>query len=308
MSPPSSLHREAEIQLTPSPSGSYNLSHRSIYLNGQILPEAEARISVLDRGLLYGDGVFEGLRVYGSRPFLLREHVAKLFESARVILLEAGLSAEALEAAVLETVKANGIEEGHVRMVITRGVGPLGLSTHRCTKPSVFIIATELEGQPSQSLELVTCATRRPAPSAAGPRVSSLSHLTNVMAKMECQHAGCEEGIMLNEQGYVADCTEASIFVVKGGGLTTPSIASGALDSVVRKTVLGLASELGLRIKEDLMTRHEIYTSSECFIVGATTEVVPVVGLDRRRLGDGKAGPVTQQIQAAFAQLARQNS
>jgi branched-chain amino acid aminotransferase len=306
----SSLHRHTDDPSHQAASAAG--TQRRVFLDGVILPESEARLSVFDHGLLYGDGVCEGLRVYGGKPFCLREHVAKLFESAKAVLLDIGMSPDGLSAAISDTIKANEMTEGYVRVMVTRGVGPLGLNPGLCSKASVFILAAQYHlysaEKYSTGLDLVTCATRRPAPAAIAPRIKSLSHLNNVMARLECQHANCEEGIMLNEQGYVADCTAAALFVVKNGVVTTPSVASGALDTVARRTVLNLLVSMGIQVREDVMTRHEIYISSECFLAGTAAEVIPAITLDRRRIGDGKPGPVSQKTQAAFMELARNAS
>jgi branched-chain amino acid aminotransferase len=282
-------------------------SNLLIYLDGKIVPESEAKISVFDHGLLYGDGVFEGIRFYSGRIFRLREHIIRLYESAKAILLEIGISIEEMEQATLKTVAANGLRDGYIRLVVTRGVGSLGLNPYQCPKASVFIIASTIKLYPQEryekGLELITCATRRPTPAALSPRVKSLNYLNNVMAKIECLQAGCDEGIMLNEQGYVAECTGDNVFVVKNGVVTTPTTSSGALDGITRRAVIEVLLKMGVQVREDVMTRHEIYTAEECFLTGTAAEVIPAVMLDRRRIGDGSPGPITQRLQKEFTKL-----
>jgi branched-chain amino acid aminotransferase len=282
---------------------------RIIFLDGRLVPESEAKVSVLDHGLLYGDGVFEGMRFYEGRVFRLREHLLRLMDSAKSILLPVGLTVSQLQEVILATIAANGLKQGYVRVVVTRGVGPLGLDPYRCPKASVIVIASTLAPYPEElyraGLRMITCATRCPIQASLSPRVKSLNHLSNVMARIECSQAGCEEGIMLNEQGYVADCTADNVFVLKNGQVTTPSVASGAMDGVARRTVMECLLKLEIPVREDAMTRHEIYTAEECFIAGTEGEVMPVVELDRRKIGDGRPGAVARQLMRDYAALVR---
>jgi branched-chain amino acid aminotransferase len=290
-------------------SSSELVSPNYCFVNGKIVPESQARVSVMDHGLLFGDGVFEGVAFYEGRVFRLREHIQYLLEAAKALLLDPGMSWEQLESAALATVGANQLEEGYLRFVLTRGVGRMNVSTRSCKKAGVILLVSEAqryaEERYERGLELITCATRRPSPGSHNPRLKSLNYLTNVMAKMECQQAGCDEGIMLNELGYVAEGTSESLFVVKNKVVCTPAGASGAIDGVARRAALELLVKRGLQVREDLMTRHEIYTADECFMVSTEAEVVPAVVLDRRRIGNGVPGPVTVQLMEDYAQLVR---
>ena len=280
-----------------------------IYIDGQLYGESEAKISVFDHGLLYGDGVFEGIRIYHGRVFRLTAHLKRLYESARAICMEIPISVEEMEKATLETVAANGLRDGYIRLVVTRGVGSLGLNPFQCPKPSIIIIASTIKLYPAEryekGLHLITCSTRRPTPAALSPQVKSLNYLNNVMAKIEALQAGCEEGIMLNEQGYVAECTGDNVFVIKDGTVTTPPISSGALDGITRQAVIGILSQLGIPCREAVMTRHEIYTADECFLTGTAAEVIAAVKLDSRVLGNGSPGPITQRVIEAFHELVK---
>ncbi|MCB1225210.1 MAG: branched-chain-amino-acid transaminase [Verrucomicrobiales bacterium] len=280
-----------------------------IYLDGQFLSESDAKISVFDHGLLYGDGVFEGIRIYHGRIFRLAAHIHRLFESARAICMEIPMTIEEMEQATLDTVAANGLQDGYIRLVVTRGVGSLGLNPFQCPKPSIIIIAGTIKLYPAEryekGLHLITCATRRPTPAALSPQVKSLNYLNNVMAKIEAIQAGCEEGIMLNEQGYVAECTGDNVFVVKNGKVSTPPVSAGALDGITRQAVIDLLAQLGIPCREVMMTRHELYTADECFLTGTAAEVIAAVQLDRRVIGTGTPGPVTQQVIAAFHELVK---
>lgn len=279
-----------------------------IYLDGNLVPESEAKVSVFDHGLLYGDGCFEGIRIYSGRVFRLTEHLVRLYESARSICLTIPIPIEEMETATVETVAANNLKDGYIRLVITRGVGSLGLNPYQCPKPGIIIIASGITLYPQEKYEtglnLITCATRRPPPAALSPQVKSLNYLNNIMAKIECIQAGCEEGIMLNEQGYVAECTGDNVFVIKNGQVYTPTIASGALNGITRQAVMEVMRDMGLTVHEVTMTRHEIYTADECFLTGTAAEVIPAVQYDRRPIGDGKPGKMTAEIIKNFKVLA----
>ncbi len=283
-------------------------SNLLIHLDGKLVPESEAKVSVFDHGLLYGDGCFEGIRIYNGRVFRLTEHLVRLYESARSICLTIPISIEEMEKATVETVAANNLRDGYIRLVITRGVGSLGLNPYQCPKAGVIIIASGItlyaKEKYDTGLNLITCATRRPTPAALSPQVKSLNYLNNIMAKIECIQAGCEEGIMLNEQGYVAECTGDNVFVIKNGIVYTPTIASGALNGITRQAVIEVMTEMGLQVNEVTMTRHEIYTADECFLTGTAAEVIPAVQYDRRPIGDGKPGKLTAEIIKNFKVLA----
>jgi branched-chain amino acid aminotransferase len=278
-----------------------------IYIDGEFYDKENAKISVFDHGLLYGDGVFEGIRFYNGRVFRFDEHMNRLFDSARAIALNIGLDKAAVAEATLETIRQNNLQDGYIRLVVTRGVGDLGLNPYLCPKASIIIIASAITLYPAEKyqngLDVVTCATRRIPHGALSPMVKSLNYLNNVMAKIEAINAGAGEGLMLNEQGFVAECTGDNIFIVKNGVISTPPIASGALAGVTRAVVFDLAHEFGIPIFEPMMTRYDIFTADECFLTGTAAEVIPAVNLDTRPIGDGKPGPVTRRLMARFSEL-----
>ena len=278
-----------------------------IYIDGEFYDKENAKISVFDHGLLYGDGVFEGIRFYNGRVFRLEEHIARLFDSAKAICLNVGMGASEVSEALLETIRQNELRDGYVRLVVTRGVGDLGLNPANCPRATVFIIASKITLYPPDTYEnglhVVTCATRRIPHGALSPMVKSLNYLNNILAKIEAQQAGAGEGLMLNEQGYVAECTGDNIFTVKNGRIFTPPIASGALAGVTRAVVFEIAAELGIPISEPEMTRYDIYTADECFLTGTAAEVIPAVRLDNRPIGTGAPGPVTKRMIARFHEL-----
>jgi branched-chain amino acid aminotransferase len=278
-----------------------------IYIDGEFYDKENAKISVFDHGLLYGDGVFEGIRFYQGRVFRLDEHISRLFDSARAIALDIGLDKAAVTEATLETIRQNHLQDGYIRLVVTRGIGDLGLNPALCPKASVFIIAGKITLYPEEKyqngLDVVTCATRRIPHGALSPMVKSLNYLNNVLAKMEAQNAGAGEGLMLNEQGFVAECTGDNIFIVKNGVVYTPPIASGALAGVTRAVVFEIAAGFGMPIQEPMMTRYDIYTADECFLTGTAAEVIPAVKLDSRPIGTGTPGPLTRKFIARFHEL-----
>lgn len=280
-----------------------------IYFNGKLVPKEQAAVSVFDHGLLYGDGVFEGIRFYNGRVFRLDDHIDRLYRSARAILLEIPMTPDEMSMAVLETIRANGLADGYVRLVVTRGEGSLGLSPKSCPKATVFIIAATITLYPDEmyesGLKLVTCATRRIAHGALSPMVKSLNYLNNIMAKIEAEQAGAGEGLMLNEQGLVAECTGDNVFIVRDGCIGTPPISAGALAGVTRSVVFELAHGAGIEIREQDMTRYDIYTADECFLTGTAAELIPVVELDGRRIHDGRPGPVTKHLTGLFRELTR---
>jgi branched-chain amino acid aminotransferase len=278
-----------------------------IYIDGAYYPESEAKVSVFDHGLLYGDGVFEGIRFYNGRVFRLEEHIGRLYKSAAAIRMRIPLDQQAMTEALLETIRRNGLHDGYVRLVVTRGKGNLGLSPEHCPVPTVIIIAAKITLYPEESyrngLKVVTCATRRIAHGALSPTVKSLNYLNNIMAKIEATHAGAGEGLMLNEQGFVSECTGDNVFIVSDGMISTPPISSGALAGVTRAVAIGIADELGIEVSEPQMTRYDIYTADECFLTGTAAEIIPAVELDSRPIGDGRPGPVTRRLIERFHQL-----
>ncbi|MEM6915520.1 MAG: branched-chain-amino-acid transaminase [Verrucomicrobiota bacterium] len=278
-----------------------------ILIDGDFYPEGEAKISVFDHGLLYGDGVFEGIRFYNDRVFQLDEHIERIFDSAKAIHLEIPTTPAKLADMVVETIRKNELHDGYIRLLITRGVGGLGLSPYRCEKASIVCIASTISLYPKEKYEkglvLATCATRRPTHDSLSPAVKSLNYLSNVMAKVEAIQAGAEEGVMLNSEGYVAECTGDNIFIVKNGVVYTPTVASGSLYGITRLVVIELARELGFELKEVMLSRYDLYTADELFLTGTAAEVVPVAEYDQRRIGSGEPGPVTKRLIEAFRNL-----
>ncbi|MBI5586976.1 MAG: branched-chain-amino-acid transaminase [Deltaproteobacteria bacterium] len=275
-----------------------------IYIDGKYYGREDARISVFDHGFLYGDGVFEGIRVYNGRVFRLSEHIERLYGSAKAVLLEPPLGKAELEEAVAETVRLNGTVNGYIRLVVTRGKGLLGIDPSSCAKASVIIIVDDLRLYPDKyyrdGIEIVTASTRRISSDSLDPRIKSLNYLNNIMAKLEAKAAGCLEAVMLNSDGFVAECTADNIFIVKDGVLMTPAPYCGALDGITMRTVVGEAVKNGIRTLETTLTRYDLYTADEAFMTGTGAEVAPVVKIDGRVVGDGAPGAVTGRLMRLF--------
>jgi branched-chain amino acid aminotransferase len=284
-------------------------SAMKIYVDGKFLDEKNAKISVFDHGLLYGDGVFEGIRAYNGRVFKLREHIDRLFYSAKAILLTLPLSHEEIMRSVLETCRRNGIRDGYIRLVVTRGVGGLGLNPNRCKMPSVIVIADKIQLYPvemyERGLDIITVPTVRNLHSAVNPAIKSLNYLNNILAKIEANNAGCEEAIMLNAEGYVAECTGDNLFIVKGKSLLTPPLYAGALYGITRGVVMDLAREHGLQVAETNLTRYDVFNADECFLTGTGAEVIPVVKVDGRQIGTGQPGPATHALVQRYKELTK---
>ncbi|MCS7151188.1 MAG: branched-chain-amino-acid transaminase [Endomicrobia bacterium] len=281
-----------------------------VYIDGKFYDKEEAKISVFDHGLLYGDGVFEGIRSYNRRVFKLAEHIDRLYNSAKAIMLEIPVSKREIEQAVLETLRINNLADAYIRLVVTRGVGDLGLDPRKCKNPSIIIITDKIVLYPQEfyekGLEVITVSTRRNLPSAINPAIKSLNYLNNIFAKIEAIKAGCEEAIMLNDDGYVAECTGDNIFIIKNNVLITPPIYIGALPGITRDTVIEIAkTKLKLMVKEEPFTIYHVYTADECFLTGTAAEVIPVVKVDSRIINDGKPGELTKQIMKEFKELTR---
>jgi branched-chain amino acid aminotransferase len=275
-----------------------------IYLDGKFVDQSEAKISVFDHGLLYGDGIFEGIRIYQGNVFRLEEHLERLEYSAKAILLKMPWSRKEISDAVCETCRQNQLTDGYIRLVVTRGVGDLGLSPWLCPKPSIFIIANKIALYPEEhyttGLSIVTVPTRRLNPAALSPSVKSLNYLNNILAKIEAKQFGALEAIMLNDQGYVAECTGDNIFIIHKGEIITPAASQGALKGITRDAILDMARELDVPVREANLTRYDVWNADECFLTGTAAEVIPVVKLDGREIGTGKPGVITQKVLAAF--------
>jgi len=275
-----------------------------IYLDGQFVEAEDAKISVFDHGLLYGDGIFEGIRIYQGCVFKLDEHLERLEYSAKAILLDMPWSREEIAEAVCESCRINGLQDGYIRLIVTRGKGSLGLSPASCEKPSIIIIADKLQLYPAEfyenGLEIITVPTRRINPAALNPGIKSLNYLNNILAKVEASQLGYIEAIMLNDQGYVAECTGDNIFMVHKGKLFTPPFHAGALKGITRGVVLDIAKEFEIEVVEEPLTRYDLWIGEECFLTGTAAEVIPVVSIDGRKIGDGKPGPITERFLEVF--------
>jgi branched-chain amino acid aminotransferase len=280
-----------------------------VYINGKLFDKSEAKISVYDHGLLYGDGVFEGIRIYDGKIFRLKEHVDRLFESARAIKLEIPLSREQMIDAIRKTVEANDKRNGYIRPLVTRGAGGLGLDPRKTSDPQVIVIVDDISMYPQEmyenGMEIATVSTIRNHPNAVNPRIKSLNYLNNILAKIESIQAGCLEALMLNHKGEVAECSGDNIFVIKAGVLKTPPTDAGILEGITRDAIMELAEKAGIPVREMSLTRHDIYIADECFLTGTAAEVIPVVKCDARIIGNGKPGPVTRQLREAFQKLVR---
>jgi branched-chain amino acid aminotransferase len=280
-----------------------------IYLNGKFVEEEDAKISIFDHGLLYGDGVFEGIRGYNGRIFKLDEHLTRLYNSAKGIMLEVPLNFYDLKNVVIQTVRANKLKDSYIRIVVTRGVGDLGLDPNKCKIPTLFIIASSIQLYQyvlyEKGLDVITVGTKRNMTESINPAIKSLNYLNNIMAKIEANNAGAAEGLMLNEQGYISECTGENIFAVKGNVLLTPPLYAGVLGGITRDTIIEIAGDIGLTVKETNMTRYDIYTAEECFLTGTAAEIVPVISLDKRTIGSGKPGKITGKIKERFLSLTR---
>lgn len=282
-----------------------------IYLDGKIVEKEDAKVSVFDHGLLYGDGVFEGIRAYNGRVFRLREHLDRLYGSANAIMMQIPVLQKEMESAVLETLRANKIRDGYVRLIVTRGCGDLGLDPKKCFgKPTIIIIADAIKLYPEEyctnGLELITASTVRNIPQALNPCIKSLNYLNNILAKIEANRAGVPEAIMLNSMGFVAECTGDNIFILKDKVLTTPPTWAGALEGITCRAVMELARDkIKIEAREDLFTTYHVYTAEECFLTGTAAEVIPVIKVDGRQIGNGKPGRVTLKLINEFRELTR---
>jgi len=295
------------VSTHPNPPAQSIPMSAKVYINGKMFSPEEATVSVFDHGLLYGDGVFEGLRIYGGKVFRLGPHLRRLYDSAKAIWLTIPMSPDEMEEAVLKTVKESGFQDGYIRLVITRGAGTLGLDPNKTSNPQVIIIVDKISLYPAEfyenGLEIITASTIRNHPGALSPRIKSLNYLNNIMAKIECNKAGCMEALMLNHKGEVSECTADNIFIVRDGKLLTPPTDAGILEGVTRDTVIELAIDGEIPFAEKTLTRHDVYVADECFMTGTAAEVIAVVKVDDRVIGDGKPGPITRRLKDAFHKL-----
>ena len=282
-----------------------------VFIDGKFYDEANAKISVFDHGLLYGDGIFEGIRAYNGRVFKLKEHIDRLFCSAKAILLTIPMTHAEVSKAVVDTCRENGIRDGYVRLVITRGVGTLGLNPNKCKLASVIVIAGTIQLYPEEmyqnGMAIVTVPTVRNLHSAVNPAIKSLNYLNNILAKIEANNAGVEEAIMLNSEGYVAECTGDNIFILKEGKMFTPPLSAGALYGITRAAVVDLARQQGIEVTEPNLTRYDIFNADECFLTGTAAEIIPVTKVDGRIIGDATPGATTHKLITAYRSLTKQS-
>ncbi|MFW5915007.1 MAG: branched-chain-amino-acid transaminase [Planctomycetota bacterium] len=278
-----------------------------VYINGEFIDKSEASISVFDHGLLYGDGVFEGIRAYGGQVFRCEEHVQRLYDSAKAIALDIPMPPEQMREAIEKTLDINELSDAYIRVVVTRGVGTLGLDPTKCDNPQVIIITDEISLYPPEfyekGLEVITVATVRNAHNALSPKIKSLNYLNNILAKIEGIQSGVIEAIMLNNEGYVAECTGDNLFIVSDGTLVTPPPEAGILEGITRQTVMDLAREAGIGAEERQLTRFDLYVADEAFLTGTAAEIVPVVRIDSRDVGDGTPGPTTLQLLESYRDI-----
>jgi branched-chain amino acid aminotransferase len=311
---PKTRKRAAEEAIEPAiesrPRPTTGVSKAKIFIDGNFYSERDAKVSVFDHGLLYGDGIFEGIRFYNGRVFRLEEHLERLWASARSICLEIPMTRQKMTEALLETIRQNDLHDGYIRLLVTRGVGNLGLNPEQCKNPSVIIIAATIalyhEDFYRKGLNIVTVATRRSNPASLNPAVKSLNYLNNVMARIEANLAGADEALMLNDAGNVAECTADNVFIIKDGQIFTPPITAGALRGITRSVIFDIGTEFDINVIEADFTRHDIFVADECFLTGTAAEIVPVVKADGRSIGDGKPGPITTRIIARFRDMTRQ--
>lgn len=280
-----------------------------VYINGEYFNKQEAKISVFDHGLLYGDGVFEGIRSYNRLVFRLDQHINRLYESAHGIMLNIAISRKEMAKAVIDTLKLNELDDAYIRLIVTRGIGDLGLDPRKCKDASIIIITDKIQLYPEKlykdGLSIITVPTPRNIPEALNPQIKSLNYLNNILAKIEAINNGYEEALMFTASGYVAECTGDNIFIVKDGSLITPPAYLGILKGITRKAAMDIGGKLGLKVKEDVLTRHNIFTADECFLTGTAAEIVPVVSIEKRIVGSGKPGKITLKIMKEFRELTK---
>ena len=280
-----------------------------VFIDGRMVPQNEAKVSVFDHGFLYGDGVFEGIRAYNGQIFKLEEHIERLYESAHTIMLSIPYTRREMEEAVIATVRANNLQDAYIRLIVSRGIGDLGLDPRKCPATSTVIIADNIEMYPEElyekGLNVITVATRCTAAEAMEPKIKSLNYLNNILARIEANRAGVLEALMLGSHGFVCEGTGDNVFIVKKGVLITPPVHLGILVGITRNTVIALAKEEGIPVEESPFTRHDVYVADECFLTGTAAEVIPVIEADMRVIGSGSPGPVTRRLMGKFRELTR---
>ncbi|HXE72766.1 MAG TPA: branched-chain-amino-acid transaminase [Candidatus Nitrosotenuis sp.] len=280
-----------------------------VYIDGKFYPKEEARISVWDHGLLYGDGVFEGIRVYQGRVFRLQEHLVRLYHSARSVMIQIPLTLDEMREAVLETLRRNDLPDSYIRLLVTRGAGDLGLDPRKCTRPSIIIINDRIKLYPQEcyekGLKLIVASTRKVPVDCLNPRVKSMNYLNNILAKIEAIQAGAAEAVMLDKNGFLTECTAENIFIVKDRVLYTPTAVVGILEGITRSVVMELAAERGYQVQMAFLTMHDLYVADECFVTGTGAEILPVIEVGGRVIARGEPGPVTRELLAAFRELTR---
>jgi branched-chain amino acid aminotransferase len=281
-----------------------------VYLNGNFVPEDQAVVSVFDHGFLYGDGAFEGIRAYDGKIFKLDEHVERLFDSAKALMLDIRMSKEEMKNAIIETVKRNGLKDAYIRPVVSRGRGAMGINPKNCNdEPTVVVIASKIKALPEDvykvGVKAIVASTRRSMAQMLNPRLKSLNYLVNLFAKLEANNAGADEAVMLNTNGYVTEGSVDNIFIVKDYTVYTPPVYAGVLKGITRDTIIMIAEDIGLKVKEELFTPFEIYTADECFMTGTAVELAPIVSLDGRIVGDGKPGPITARLSSELKELVK---
>ncbi len=283
-----------------------------IFLDGRLVDKEDAKVSVFDHGFLYGDGIFEGIRYYNGKIFREKQHIDRLWDSAKTVNIQIPMTKQEVVKAINDTVKANNFTDAYIRLIVSRGEGNLGIDPRSCPKPSVVVIAQALSLYPAEfyekGIKIVTASTIRNPSDSLNARVKSLNYLNNIMAKIEAHVAGCEEALMLNHKGDVCECTGDNVFIIKNGKVMTPPIDACILEGVTRNVVIEICQELGLECVEAAFTRHDVYTADECFLTGSAAELIPVVAVDGREIGDGKPGKITNQILAAFADFVRRDN
>jgi len=280
------------------------MSEQWIFIDGEFVRKEDAKISVYDHGFLYGDGVFEGIRVYGGNIFRLEQHLKRLYNSAKAIMLEIPYTSEEITAIIVQAIQRNGFKDAYIRVVVSRGKGDLGLDPYNCSNPSVIVIVEKLAIYPKElyesGLEIVSVGSRRNAPDVLSPKLKSLNYLNNILVKIEAHLSGASEALMMNSQGYIAECTADNIFIVKGNRVITPPGYIGALEGITREAIMEMADSLGYEVKEEPFTRHDVYVADEVFLTGTAAEVIAVVKVDGRQIGDGTPGETTKALLEEF--------